>query len=638
MTIEKLNEELHKHNGEQRRMHPESPYDPEIALKDPPKGLQQETQWNEKRSNFFTKYAREFRVSLIAFGVVALVVFFAGVAVRIQRSLFSDDRVTIDVSGPDSVNSSSLSHFTISYENQNRARILGAELIVSYPSNFHPEGNQGMFIDDVVSSSIQIGDIAAFSKGKFEFSGKFYGSQGATAYIRAKLRYKQNNIESEFAAQGEKTVVLRTSSLAIEIDAPLEVSSQGEVTYLAHYENTSDVSFSGVRMKANYPQGFSFIEADPQPSEGESVWYLGTVPAGERGDIRITGILQGTTGETKSISFEMGTFQGNDDFLAYSNAERMTRIVTSPFDIVQVVNNLTKFSATPGGNLRYIVQFRNASTIGLRETIVTVELRGTALNLSKLLLEKGGAYDDARKTITWKASDVKALANLAPGEEGSVSFSIPIRDDIVPENSSDSNYSVTTIAKIESPDVPNPAGANKIVATNTLTVPVNSRLTLETKGFYNDLSIPNTGPIPPVIGMETTYTVYWKLSNTTNDVSEAEVSADLPTGARWMGRFFPENEALSYNERTNRIIWNAGSIPIGTGTLSSKREVAFQIGVTPQENQLDSSVPLLSESVVTAKDLFTNDTLRSETNPKTTQLPEDPNIPSNGYRAVVSSL
>lgn len=637
MAIEELNETLHKHDGEAREIHPESPYDPEVALKNPSDALKQETVWSGTRRNFFKTYAREIRIGSIAFSAIVFVTLLAGAFVRIQQSLFANDRVVVDVSGPDAINSSSLSHFTINYGNRNRSSIHGAELVVSYPSSFRPEGNGSTFVDDAASSSVQIGDIAAFSKGKFEFSGKFYGSKGSTAYIRAKLRYKPDGVTSEFVAEGEKTVSLRTSSLAIEVDAPLEVSSQGEVTYLAHYENTSDAAFSNVRMKADYPAGFSFNESEPRPAEGESVWYLGTVPAGGRGDIRITGSLQGVTGETKHVTFEMGTFQGDDTFLAYSNAERTTRIVSSPFDIVQNVNDRTVSAVSPGEGLRYAVRFRNASGIGLREAIVTVELRGAALDLSKLLLDKGGAYDDARKTITWKASDVKALANLAPGEEGVVSFAIPVRGDIVPANMSDKNYRITTVAKIESPDVPNPAGANKIVATNTLTLPVNSRLSLETIGMHSDTSLPNEGPIPPVIGTETTYTIHWQLSNTTNDVSGVEVSADLPTGARWIGAFLPESEALSYNERTNHIVWNIGSLSIGAGTLSPKREVMFRIGVTPQANQANFPVPLLSASVVTAKDLFTNDTLRSETSSKTTQLPEDSSIPSDGYRATVAS-
>lgn len=637
MAIERLNEELHKHDGEMRATHPESPYDPEAALKNPSNDLERETAWNGTRRNFFKTYAREIRIGSIAFSAIVFVTLLVGAFVRIQQSLFANDRVVVSVTGPDSINSSSLSHFTINYENRNRSSIHGAELVISYPSSFRPEGNGGVFVDDAASSSVQIGDIAAFSKGKFEFSGKFYGSKGSTAYIRAKLRYMPSGVTSEFVAEGEKTIALRTSSLAIEVDAPLEVPSQGEVTYLAHYENTSDSAFSNVRMKANYPVGFSFTESDPRPAEGDSVWYLGTVPAGGQGEVRITGSLQGGTDESKTISFEMGTFQGDDTFLSYSNAERTTRIVASPFDIVQSVNDRTVLAVSPGENLRYNVQFRNASVIGLREAIVTVELRGAALDLSKLLLDKGGAYNDARKTITWKASDVKALANLAPGEEGVISFAIPVRDDIVPANTSDKNYRITTVAKIESPDVPNPAGANKIVATNTLSLPVNSRLSLETVGLYHDATLSNTGPVPPVVGSETTYTIRWKLSNTTNDVSGAEVSADLPTGARWIGKFSPDSESISYNERTNRIVWNIGSVSIGVGALSPKREVAFQIGVTPQANQVNFSVPLLSTSVVTAKDLFTNDTLRSETDSKTTQLPEDLEIPSDGYRAVTAS-
>lgn len=52
MAIERLNEELHKHDGEMRATHPESPYDPEAALKNPSNDLERETAWNGTRRNF----------------------------------------------------------------------------------------------------------------------------------------------------------------------------------------------------------------------------------------------------------------------------------------------------------------------------------------------------------------------------------------------------------------------------------------------------------------------------------------------------------------------------------------------------------------------------------------------------------
>jgi len=634
MGIHDLDEELHQRDGEAREAHPESKFTPNRASLGVETQLSERSERRTVRTNFFREHAKAIRWGMFAVGGVAFFMLFVGTFVRIQQSLFSESRVTVAISGPENVNSSDLTTFVITYGNANRSGLSGAELVVSYPPSFTPEGNEGVFRNDVSSSVVSIGNISAFGTGSFNFSGKFHGSKNSVAYIRAELRYKPNNLQSQFSATGQKSVNIRTASLAIEIEAPLTVPPSGETNYLVNYENTSDAPLSNVRLKATYPLGFSFGSADPKPSEEETVWYIGNIASQEKGKIRITGSLDGVPNEAKVLKIELGTFQGDNTFLSYSDAERTTRVVAPPFDIRQYVNGAAPKAVSPGDVLRYAVSYRNDSAIALREAIVTVELVGSALDFSRLRSD-GGAYDSARSVITWKASDIPALANLAPHASGTVSFNVPVQSDFVPENSTSTNFQIKTTARIESPDVPNPAGANKIVSTNTMWVKVNSRLLVESQGAYKDGNIPNTGPIPPVVGQETTYTLHWLLSNTTNDVTGVEVSADLPTGALWMGKTFPSSETVSYNERTNRIVWNVGSLGVGVGTLSPKREVFFQVSIRPEMNEIDQNAPLLGITSAQATDVFTNEAIQSQAREKTTSLPEDTSLsPSIGYKVV----
>ncbi len=631
MGIQELDKELHKHDADLREPHEKSAFNPENVPEGAEIRLSGTSEWRGARERFFTKNAKAVRWGAIAVGGIAFVSLLVGTFVRIQQSLFSEDRVTVTVSGPENVNSSTLTTFVISFSNGNRSRLSGAELVVSYPPSFRPEGNDNTFRSDGTSNIVTIGDIPAFETKSLEFSGKFYGSKNSPAFLSAELRYRPANLESRFSAIGRKSLNLRSASLAIELEVPLTVSPEGEVNYLADYENTSDTPLSTIRLKATYPPGFSFTESEPAPSEGETIWYLGSINAGEKGRVRITGRLSGVPNETKTLRVEMGTFQGDNTFFALSDVERTTRVVAPPFEIRQTLNGGSPATVNPGEILRYAVSYRNDSNIRLREAILAVKVEGDALDFANLRSE-GGAFDDRRNIITWKASDVPALANLAPNASGTVKFTVPVRDDFVPESTLSKNFRIKTIATIESPDIPNPAGANKIISTNTKEAKVNSRIRLETLGFYQDNAISNTGPIPPTVGEETTYTLRWRLSNTTNDVTAAEVSADLPTGVRWTGVIFPQSESVSYNERTNKIVWNVGSLGVGVGILSPKKEVAFQVSLRPAVNQINTEALLLGASTAKATDVFTDETLRAETNEKTTNLREDTSLPSNGYK------
>jgi hypothetical protein len=197
-------------------------------------------------------------------------------------------------------------------------------------------------------------------------------------------------------------------------------------------------------------------------------------------------------------------------------------------------------------------------------------------------------------------------------------------DRIPIENENDKNFSIVSTAKIDSPSIPDPIGSNKIIASNTMTLKLNSRVVLEVKGYYKDNGMENSGPLPPKVGQETSYTIHWKVINVSNNISDVKVVSSIPSGVKWLGKFLPDNEAISFNERTNQIEWNLGSLDNGVGISKPGREVSFQISVVPQINQLKKKITLLNLSTLTAKDAFTGNDVKVEISEKDNRLVEDP--------------
>ncbi len=561
-----------------------------------------------------------------------LIVFGAGVGWYLyQQSLFDDERVSVSIEGPKEVDSSQLARFTIAYENDNRSALKDAELLIYYPEYFRPEPRGSDIIVENEYSKVNLGRIEGGDRRTIDFYGKFYGGKDSVAYVRALLRYAPEKLESRYEAAKEVAVGLRSSSVRIEAEAPLEVATGGMVEYLISYTNTSDQAVESLRVKLEPPAGFSFIGADPQPSEGANVWYLGALSAGATGKISVRGNLEGQRGEGRIMKAMIGTVRGDGTFISYAEASQSTRIVASPLSIRQTVNGGINVNANPGDQLYYSIDYKNEGQIGLRNVIITVDMKSRVLDLPRLRLEKG-AFDSSRQVFTWKASDIPQLANLAPGASGNIRFTVPVLESLPLANDNDKNPVVQTVAKIDSPDVPSTLGQNKVIATNALTVRVNTRPLLSVGAYYLDDQLPNQGPIPPKVGQETTYTIRWKAGNTTNDLREGTVTANLPTGVRWVGKTSPGGEKITYNSRTNQIVWDLGSVPAGAGVYQPAREVRFQVGLKPEPNQVGSNPVLIGESVFAGKDVFTGDTVRSVITPRSTSILEDTSVPSTGYR------
>jgi hypothetical protein len=633
MGLRDLNDDLYRPNDAAVRERRPDAFDPSaVPDNGAARSLFGETQaWNIRKEGFFRRNRRAVTVGGVVLGTVLFVAVAIVATVKVRESAFSDEKVVVRVEGPSEVAGSQSSRFYVSYANNNRADLENAELLVYYPDTFRPDAGPHVTVGPAFSR-IPIGTVAGRSQGKIEFPGKFYGAKGSLAYLKAVLRYRPEDIGSEFQAEKQLGITIQSSSLTLDVEAPLEVASGGKVEYRVDYANATDATMTNIRLKAEYPEGFRFESADPKVSEGDGVWYIGNLAPGQKGTVRISGTVDGARNEAKTALFRLGTFQGDGGFLAYSEQQRTTKVIASPLRIFQAVNGRNQFNASPGETLYYSVRYRNDGEIGLRDVIVKVEIRSAALDFSRLRSINGGAYDSARREVMWKASDIPQLAYLAPGQEGEVQFSVPVVPNLPSGSDSDKNFTVVSTARIDSPDIPTPIGANKTVGSNTLTVKVNSMPGLQAKGFYADARIPNEGPLPPKVGVQTGYTLHWILSNTTNDLDQVQVTASLPTGVKWLGRTDPSSESISFNPRTNQIVWNVGSVSGGTGVRQPAREVAFQVGVVPEASHAGKEMTLLNESSVSAHDLFTGETLRAGIDPKTTILPEDPSIPGTGYQ------
>ncbi len=195
----------------------------------------------------------------------------------------------------------------------------------------------------------------------------------------------------------------------------------------------------------------------------------------------------------------------------------------------------------------------------------------------------------------------------------------------------DKNFVFSSLARIDNAEINSPLKENKVISGNQIDVRLNSKLVLETRGLYTSDSIANSGPIPPVVGKETTYTIYWTAINVLNDVMDANITAVLPTNVSMTGKINPDNSNLVYNERNNTLTWNIGDISAGTGINSAPKEVAFQIKLTPLPGQVSNEAQLIGPTKFSAKDLFTGQSLETNGKEKTTYLTEDPTI-SLGYK------
>lgn len=645
MSLEELNDKLHARDAHLERARKPDVFSPERAEVRPEEiaQFQQTTAWEAGSLPPKTEFKmpesvqavvlpdergkRRRRMLAVVLGSIALLFLVAGFLAKVRSSIFSESSVTVALLGDAETKSAETITFDFEYTNNNWMNIDNAVVIFEYPEAFHPDALPKW---DIKKSRAEfaLGEVASQTHGKVTLSGKFYGSKGDQAKIQATLRYSPNATSTLYEKRVDHTVAIVSSPLLFEINAPLELASDQEAQYEIRYANMGDVSFSNLKVKLEYPVEFVFTDSAPMPSEGKNIWEVGTLAPRAEGKIVVRGRLTGGRDEQKLVQGGIGVIQGDGTFLSYGDHSRKTKIVASPLSIRQVVNGETALSTDPGTPLRYEIEYRNDGNIGIRDAIVSMSLDSPYLDFSTLQFmgNARGAYDQIRKIIFWKASDVPALSRIESGQSGKIAFNIKTFTGLENKFPGVRNPSIQSVAKIDSTDIPAIVGITKVVASATLSIKLNTVVTTNLQGFYQDAAIPNSGPIPMIVGQETTYTFHFSLANSSNDIKNARASIFLPTGVRYTGKSLPQNEALLYNERSNELIWDISQFGSGTN-----RELVFQVAVIPDASSVNQEVPLVSRVVFTGEDTFTELGIRLEKTGKTSNLPEDTSMNSTSF-------
>ena len=167
-------------------------------------------------------------------------------------------------------------------------------------------------------------------------------------------------------------------------------------------------------------------------------------------------------------------------------------------------------------------------------------------------------------------------------------------------------------------------GENTVFFSDSKKIKISSNPQLFAKALYYVGPFQNTGPVPPKVDRETTYTINWTITNPLNNLSNVQVSATLPPYVKWLGVVSPDKEKVDYKADTGLVTWNVGSISAGAGSVSSAREVSFQVTLVPGVEQIETVPKLTSGISLSGKDNFTLTTVSNSFSALDTLLSSDP--------------
>jgi hypothetical protein len=417
--------------------------------------------------------------------------------------------VEVKVDFPETVPTGGEAVYKVILKNNDSQTLVSGELELVYPEGVSYVSSVPN-AEGISGTQFKVPDLVSGQNATVIVKTKVTGNVNDEKKLSLKFHYRLSNFNSDFIKDQFASLRLVAADVLVELQGPAAANNGQIVVYTAKYQNNSDNDVSNARIKLNYPQGFVFASAQPAPDIGSDTWNIGTLAKGGSGQISISGSFNSVNpGESKTASADFVVLDSAGQAKVQNSSEFVTAISSLPLLVSQDLEpSRADGVIKPGDNLTFRIRYQNNGSTVASGVNIAVTLDSRVVDLGSLRAEGGQINNN---TITWNASSVQNLENLAPNESGQLSFSLQINNPAVKDSSK--NLTLVSNIKIKSSE------ANDFYPGNTLSLKVSSPSKIE-----SDLSFVS-GQLPPKVGLSCVYKVKLALSNSTNDYSNGK----LPT-------------------------------------------------------------------------------------------------------------
>lgn len=533
-------------------------------------------------------------------------VFFGG------RSI-SGENIVVSVDGPFSIGGGEELPLTITVANRNSVPMESATLIIEYPRGTQSASEDGELLS---TETISLDRIRAGEAVNVPIRAVVFGEENEELQFRTAVEYRVSGSNATFFTEGDPyRVKVSSSPVTLTVDSIEEVTSGQEVSVDITIQSNTESELSDLLVTAEYPQGFEVLETNRDPLVGQGTWRIGALGPEESMTISITGRIVSNIAEARvlRVSVGVGSDQNATSIASVFDSVTNEYEVTEPFITVSLIGSDTgnnTVSVLPDTTTGFELELINTRSDTLYNARAQVAFSGTAAATVEVI-PLSGYYDSNSRTITWDTSTNRDLSEIAPGESETLRFRLQ------PRASSLQTPQLEMSGSVFAQRVRERAVSESLIGSAEATLRVAGATSLTAQTLYGDGPFADSGPIPPVVGEQTTYSVQLQAKSGTNAITDATVEATLPTYVTWVSPAVGDGQ-VTFNASNRTVRWTVGNVDANQ-TVSTY----LHLGITPSDSQLNDAPVLLERPEFRASDRFTGDTVRDSLGPVTTQLAGD---------------
>jgi len=555
--------------------------------------------------------------------------------------------------------------FFVFIKNQGRHNLEQVEVVLNFPQGFilessSPACSQTSFQRCFWSfDQIKKGELK-----EIEFQGQLFGQADQSQNFDGVLNFYLTGFSSEFKKTLSSSIKL-TPSIFLTWQIPEQSSFGQKIESNIFLENISEEIIPKTQVTVNWPQDFTLTktnsvlennkgeEIEIKESDHQFIWKIDDLNPKDERSLEFEGVFKNPLINELTFSLQASVFNNKEFF---PQVEKQKKILLEKFDfnIALEINGLIERiqSCDWGQVLPIGLTYYNQSQQTISDFALKLKLIGgqyvdfdrlyqsrwhyyqgsnaqsssafVSKRLSSEIISQSlGTFSD-NKTKGWSSDLIPAFNQILPGAEGIIVFDLPIKTSLQATETSELKAQISLEilgqGKLGQEDFIWEIKGNKIE------LPIKTSLRLKSGArYYDDEHIPlGQGPLPPQVGEETRFSIFWRIKNTTNPIKNIFVKTKLPDNVIWTGQTKTTHGLILYQEDGQEISWQIPELSIYQGGPYSLVEAQFEVKIIPEESQLKQMLFLTEDIFLTAEDQLTNDLIFDKTNALDTNLEDDP--------------
>jgi len=513
--------------------------------------------------------------------------------------------------------------YTIKYKNNSDKELNEVSLLINLPAGLVIDKIKPNDIYQEKNHSFDLQKLLKNETGEIDISGWYYDTPNQETHITTELLYTQENTRGASLFGDRKTEEVKMINL-IQIhrgsilQGTLDISdsslTQGEIPLKISLKNTGEQKLEKLILPLNLPTGLYILNPTTKNGVIENLeWKIDQLDPNE--EVQLNTILQtNLSPNTYNINFELTPkITVNNKLINQENLIHNLTIVHPKLELNTGWQEGIE-SISPGEKKALEINLKNSGSVELKNLEITLPIPGSIVDIYNLDFHNPGKLINNDFIIN--SNYFANLKNLAPGESTSLKLDIPIKT--FPQGGTDLLLSLSPQLTAEVKFIPE-AKYKTSIETPALKVGASLNIKTEIRYYTDEGDQLGRGPLPPKVGKETKYWLWFQLQNSTSKVSGLNFSAKLPDYVQWTGKSSVSHGAdINFNENTGTANWSLNSL-----LPHEKVGIYFELSFTPTENHIGYSPFIIQNISVSALDTYINKKLDYITGPQDISLHYD---------------